>query len=49
MNIQLPSGGVGWVLALAVFIAAMVLWLIGKLPAQLALLIGGCALARLLP
>lgn len=49
MQIQLPAIGIGRIIAFLVLAAALLLWLVGKLPAQLALLIGGCALARLLP
>lgn len=48
MRLQLPGGG-GWIVALLVIVACFVLWLTHALPPQLALLIGGCALARLLP
>jgi hypothetical protein len=44
----IPSSILGWIIALLVLIIDIVLLVIGQMDLRLGLLIGGCALSRLL-
>lgn len=48
MKFAMPAVSVGWIIALIILVAVFVLWLMGRMDAQSALLYGGLALARLL-
>lgn len=48
MKFTMPVMSIGWFIALAVAIAVFVLWLMGRMDNQSAVLFGGLALSRLL-
>lgn len=47
MNLSIPPISIGWIIALVILVLVVVFFAIGTLPAVLAVLIGGLALARL--
>jgi hypothetical protein len=48
MQIQAPVITIGWIIALIVLLLVIVFIATGQVPVVIGLLIGGCALARLL-